>query len=69
MKCPKCGSENCQVITETYTEGKDVSAIKGLCGGCLIGPLGILCAFCGDGKQTKTQNFWVCNNCGKKWKI
>ena len=38
MQCPKCGSNNCQVITETTTEGKDFSASKGCCGWLLAGP-------------------------------
>lgn len=69
MRCPKCGSENCQLITNTYSEGKDFSAGKGCCGVLLAGPVGILCGFCGEGRKTKTDNFWVCNRCGKKWKI
>lgn len=32
MQCPKCGSNNCQIITETSTEGKDFSASQGCCG-------------------------------------
>lgn len=73
MKCPKCGSENCQIITETRTAGKDYSAGKGICGtifsfmmGC--GPIGVLCGFCGEGKTTTTTNYWICNSCGKKWR-
>ena len=52
MKCPKCGSENCQIITSTHTEGKDFSASKGCCGWLLAGPVGVLCGFCTKGKQT-----------------
>jgi len=68
MRCPRCGSEYCQVITETNTSGKDYSVCNGLCGAILAGPIGILCGFCGSGKQTTTTTFWVCNNCGKKWR-
>ena len=68
MRCPKCGSENCQIITSTHTEGTDFSAGKGCCGWLLAGPPGILCGFCTKGKQTYTESFWVCNTCGKKWK-
>ena len=42
MNCPKCGSEHCQVITETTSKGKDFSASKGCCGAILLGPIGIL---------------------------
>lgn len=69
MKCPKCGGENCQVVTETTTSGKDFSVGKGLCGGILLGPLGILCGACGKGKQTTSQHFWICQDCGNKFKV
>ncbi len=69
MKCPKCGNENCSVINETQTSGKDFSVGKGCLGALLLGPLGILCGACGKGKQTKNTNYWVCNSCGHKWKM
>ena len=69
MRCPKCGGENCQVLNETHTTGKNFSASKGLCGAILLGPIGLLCGACGKGKQTQNTNFWVCNNCGNKWKL
>ena len=28
MRCPKCGGEHCQVISETTSKGKDFSAEK-----------------------------------------
>lgn len=69
MRCPKCGNDYCQVITETNTSGKDFSVGKGLCGALLMGgPIGLLCGFCGRGKQISTETFWVCNHCGYKWK-
>ena len=68
MICPKCGSEDVTVLTETNTQGKDFSAGKGICGALLAGPIGILCGFCGKGKQTTTETFWICKNCGNKWK-
>lgn len=68
MKCPRCGNENCSIINETTTTGTDYSVGKGLCGGLIFGPLGLLCGACGEGKQVHNTNYWVCNNCGKKWK-
>ena len=68
MKCNKCGSDNCQIINEVTTSGKDFSAKKGCCGAILLGPIGVLCGACGKGKQTTNTNYWVCNNCGDKWK-
>ena len=43
MKCPNCGSENCQYITTTETHGKGFSASNACCGSILLGPLGVLC--------------------------
>ena len=69
MKCPKCGSENCQIITSMHTEGTDYSAPAAICGWLLAGPVGLLCGFCTDGKQTHTESYWVCQTCGQKWKV
>ena len=30
MKCPKCGSENCQIITSMYTEVKLTIIARGI---------------------------------------
>ena len=62
MKCPKCGNENCQITTETSSSG------KGCCGALLLGPIGILCGACGKGKTIQSTSYWVCPNCGKKFK-
>ena len=72
MICLNCGSDNCQVINEIHTKGKDFSASKGCCGAILlwpIWPIGILCGACGKGKTTQNKNYWVCNNCGYKWRM
>lgn len=73
MKCNKCKNENCQIINEVHTTGKDFSASKGCCGGILfypfVGPLGVLCGLCGEGKKTNNAQYWVCNNCGHKWRV
>ena len=68
MNCPKCGNTNLQAITETKTKGKDFSAGKGICGAILFGPIGLLCGLCGAGKKTKSQTYWMCPECGKKFK-
>lgn len=57
MKCPKCGSEDLQVYNEV--KGKGVSGTKV----CLFG----LCGLCGTGK-TKNEQYWICKNCGYKFK-
>ena len=68
MRCNRCGSENCQVINETKTTGSDYSASKGCCGWILFGPLGLLCGLL-NSKKTTNQSYWVCNNCGNKWRV
>lgn len=67
--CPKCGSTNLQIISDTQTDGKDFSAEKGCCGWVLFGPIGLLCGACGEEKTTETTHYWVCKNCGHKWKL
>ena len=29
----------------------------------------VLCGACGKGKQIHNQAYYVCNNCGNKWKV
>lgn len=64
MKCPNCGSENVNLISNTTTRGFKGS--DACCGYILMGPLGILCGSLGSGKKS-TNEFWVCNNCGSKF--
>ena len=52
--CPKCGGTNLQAISDTH--GKGASFWK-LC-------LGL----CGTGK-TQTDHYWVCQDCGNKFKM
>lgn len=68
MKCPRCQNINCLIISETTSTGKDFSAGKGCCGALLLGPIGILCGACGKGRQIHSVNYWVCSDCGKKFK-
>lgn len=69
MKCPKCESDDCEIINEVHTTGKDFSASKGICGAILLGPIGVLCGACGKGRKVHNTNYWVCNDCGRKWKL
>ena len=68
MECPNCKKNNTQMINEVESKGKNFSATKGCLGTILLGPIGLLCGSCGKGKQIKSQNYWVCNDCGHKWK-
>ena len=55
MKCPNCGSENCQYVATTETHGKSFSVSNACCGSILLGPIGVLCGACGTGVQSKTH--------------
>jgi len=70
MRCPSCGSEFCHVIEETDTNMKGFGIFKGLCGYIILGPIGWLCGLCGMGKgHTFRRAYWVCSQCGRKFKI
>ena len=64
MKCPNCNSENVSFISNTQKRG--FSAADACCGWLLFNWIGILCGAIGANK-TKTQDYWVCNNCGRKF--
>ena len=52
MKCPKCGSENLEIMSDVKGEGAKLWKL------CLCG----FCGLAGAGK-TETTNYWVCKNC------
>lgn len=56
--CPKCGSTNLQVVSDVQGEGVKLWKL------CLCGFLGL----CGAGKTT-TTHYWICNNCGNRFKV
>ena len=63
MKCPKCGSEKTHYVANTKSTGP--SFVDGCCGWILLGPVGLLCSFCGMGSET--EEYWICDNCGSKF--
>ena len=63
MKCPKCNSERIQFGTNT--KGSSFSDGDACCGLILMGPIGLLCGFCGN--ETTTEEFWICQDCGNKF--
>lgn len=65
--CPKCGGTNCRMMMETKTESTPFGFGRACCGWIFLGPLGLLCGLCGMGTSTETKNYWVCNDCGKKF--
>lgn len=58
IKCPRCRSTNLQAVSDV--QGKGAS----FCKLCICGLPGL----CGAGKTT-TEHFWVCQNCGNKFKM
>lgn len=58
IHCPKCGSTNLQAISDTHGKGASFWKL------CFCGLLGL----CGAGK-TQTDHYWVCQNCGNKFKM
>jgi len=64
VKCPKCGSPNLQVTTQTDTTG-GMDVKKAACGVAFLGPLGLLCG--NKKKEEKHTDFWVCGSCGNKF--
>ncbi len=65
MKCPNCGSENVHLIYNSSKRGFKGS--DACCGYILMGPIGLLCGALGSG-QKRTDEFWLCNNCGSRFK-
>jgi RNA polymerase subunit RPABC4/transcription elongation factor Spt4 len=61
ISCPWCGSEELQAISKVTSEGFGLERclLCGLCGICGLLGLG----------ETTTEHYWVCRNCGKKFKI
>ena len=67
MRCPKCGSKKCQFITTTNTHSSGFGCFDACCGFLILGPVGILCGLCGSGTSTTTKEYWICNECGRKF--
>ena len=63
MKCPRCGSQNIQMVG-THKQGFSVGKAVG--GAILTGGVGSLAGFAG--KQTGKSD-WVCQDCGKSFTI
>ena len=61
MKCPNCGSENIQYVSDT--SGGGLSCLRSCCGLVALGPLGRLCGI----KGSHTDEFWICKDCGNRF--
>ncbi len=67
--CPRCKGHNLTSMSEISTEGRDFNSSNACCGYLLCGPLGLLFGLSGKGKQMKTDTYWLCKDCGHKFKI
>lgn len=67
--CPRCGSDDIEIITETNNETKGFGFGKGCCGFILFGPIGWLCGLLGMGSgRTSTNTYRMCRKCGARFK-
>ncbi len=67
MKCPNCGSNNCQFISNTITHNSGFGFGDACCGYICLGPIGLLCGLCNMDQETKIKEYWVCQECGTKF--
>lgn len=67
VRCPNCNSGNCQMMVETKSDSTPFSFGQACCGHILLGPIGLLCGFCGMGTEVKTTTYYKCNSCGAKF--
>lgn len=76
VKCPRCGGHNLYPLNETstsvQTSGGGYSSGKGCLGWFLFGPIGLLIGGLGQKQKTSVSTvhklFWVCNECGFKFR-
>ena len=76
VRCPRCGERNLHPLNETttsvQTSGGGYSSSKGCLGWLLFGPVGLLCGGLGQKQRTSVNTanklYWVCNECGFKFR-
>ena len=67
--CPKCGSQNIQIVSDVSSSSKGFGVGKGCLGYICFGPIGLLCGLLGMGEgKTKTTTYRMCGNCGARFK-
>ena len=67
--CPYCGARDSEIFTKSYKEvyNKYFGCSDACCGYICLGPIGILCGFCGaeHSSSERTEKWHRCRNCGK----
>lgn len=67
--CPRCGSQNIQIVSDVSSSSKGFGVGKGCLGYLCFGPIGLLCGLLGMGEgKTKTTTYRMCGNCGAKFR-
>ncbi len=67
--CPRCGSHNIKVVSETNGKSQGFDLGKGCLGYLCLGPWGWLCGLCGMGKgYTSTTTYRMCVDCGARFR-
>ena len=73
--CPKCKSNHLQAIVETSTSSKTTgngySPAKGCLGSLIFGSWGWFLGALGQQRtviETKNRNYWICSDCGNKFR-
>lgn len=70
MKCPKCGSENVSVTTNTVVVSKSRSFLWNLIMTIFSWGSWLIWMLVRKRKEEKVTETWAtCQSCGKRWKI
>ena len=70
MKCPKCGSEDVSVTTNTMMVSQSRSFIWNLLLIICTGGLWLIWMLIRKRKEKKVTETWAtCQDCGKRWKV
>ena len=70
MKCPKCGSENVSVNTNTMMVSQSRSFLWNLLLIICTGGLWIIWMIIRKRKEKQVTETWAtCQKCGKRWKV
>ena len=67
MKCPKCGNNYCEIISNKKVHGSDFSVCGAFFGELLFGADGFCCGFCSS-SDVDVQAYWKCKKCGYTFK-
>lgn len=67
MNCPKCGSNNVQIVTEKVTTENGFNGCLACIGVLLFQWIGLLCGLCGRTTEQRTTTRFICKDCGYRF--